>query len=295
MSTEHPEQEPGLTPHPPTYPVDRLEEALGAPINPEFEPHIIGRDESRSFGKLEQRMSGAIHQIGLAPESGLEAFVDLTQNRLRQLTGSIWLRERALMRRLLGDEAAEQGEMQEDAIGGLTDSEKAAYVDSSILASDELDYSAVKVQMEHALSTGIYGRRMFGVRPDRYMYYLPLHSATGEPAGMQLETVNLAAHPVTRRTEAIYFTEPGSPGHDPAADAERNQLEASLLPEIETVWEGNLIAFRYDLSEANRRLDVLSGLDDLKLRSAVLNGTGLDELFPVDSEEAPLPDQRSWE
>ncbi len=259
---------------------------------------MIGRDESRKFGELERGLFAAAQQLGVETPSVLEAHTDLVQNRLRQLTGSIWLRERALMRRIIGEAGAEQGEIEEAAIGGLTDTEKAAYFDQTTRTSvetDELDYSKVKVRMEAALTADLAGRRLFGVHPDRYEYFLPFYGEGGQTAGMQFEAIDLTLRPATRRTETLHFSEADSPGHNAAADAELNYLEAAQPAQIETVSAINLVAFRSDLSEANRRLDALGALDDLKLRAAVLNGTGLDKIFSTSPEADLTAEFRSWE
>ena len=295
MTIEHPEQEPDLTPHVPSYPVEQLEAALEGQIDPPFEPHVIGRDESRSFGELERGMFDAAKKLGLEGGAEREAYIDFTQNRLRQLTGSIWLRERSLLRRILVDEAAERGEIEVDAIGGLTDSERAAYFDQTTSGSEELGYAETKVQLEAALSANQAGGRIFAVKPNKYQTFEPLFSTDGEPVGMEFETINLAARPITRTTETLHFSDPESPGHSLDADAELNEIESALLSEAKEVSIISLSSFRPGLSEFNRRLDVLAGLDDLKLRAAVLNGTWLDETFSSDPE-AGLPSEfRSWE
>lgn len=295
MPIENPEQEPTLNPRRQSYPVEKLEADLGGPIDPPFEIHVIGRDESRHFGQLERDLSDSARALGLEMPAETEAYTDFTRNRLRQLAGSIWLRERSLLRRILGDEAAERGEIEEAALGGLTESEKVAYFGQTPSRSDDLGYSEAKVKLEAALTADQSGGRIFAVKPTTFQTFEHLFGEDDEPVGMEFGTIDLAASPITRTTETLHFSDTEAPGHDLEADAQRNELEAALPTEVKAVSIRNLTSFRSGLSEFNRRLDLLAGLDDLKLRAAVLNGTGLDSLLSSGNDAGMSPEFWSWE
>ena len=228
--------------------------------------------------------------MGLATDQIQEAHSDLSGNRLHQLSGSIWLREREIIRRIIGEEAYAQGVIEEEAIATPTPQEKNAYAQGLSLATDALDYGSVKFLVEQTVRTGLIGLQTFAFRSEGFMAYERIAT------GMKIHTIKFLPGEVTREIELFYTSDAAEPTQEDADNAILTAYESELSPpQPEALSAINLTAFRSGLSEANRRLDKLAQLGDLPLRSAVLNGAGLETIFPTQLDVSAEDEYRSWE
>ena len=287
-----------------TYDREAVETILGFEIAPTFEPHIINKDESLKLTADYWTLNGSTDKLDLSRDQMQEVFTDYLSNRCAQLLASITLREREILVRIMGTEAVEQAETMRSleqhpdlrALMGLVEvgedetEEDEPSTDEAVLGllefdTQSFDYNETEYQVAKAVETGTTLSEFRFELDGFYTMYPRAYNDDGSIAEVYVNAYKYHNGRPRASASAVdlnVYKAAQDGGEDEQKAVEYQQaliaFNASMNGQ-QPVEAPTLSQWRRNMSERNRRLDVLSKLDDTRLRSAVLNHVGLKELF----------------